>query len=189
MARRDPSFNEFLKNFKAKNEQNWASIIDMTQEDQEEQLLAKTPQYRENEMIMLEEFRRRKMHKDFYDIKIKETRDQANRDNITDPILDKLTPQTLAKFKEKQSAGPERHFEPAKDEIFNPRDFTLIFVDSDSVTNVTTLNRINQRRVLIFAGNGNGIISYGKGKGEDYEKAFDNAFKFMRTNLVCLSLD
>lgn len=30
MAKRDPSFNEFLKNFKAKNEQNWASIVDMT---------------------------------------------------------------------------------------------------------------------------------------------------------------
>lgn len=33
MAKRDPSFNEFLRNFKAKNEQNWANIIDMTQED------------------------------------------------------------------------------------------------------------------------------------------------------------
>jgi len=30
MAKRDESFNEFLRNFRAKNEQNWASIIDMT---------------------------------------------------------------------------------------------------------------------------------------------------------------
>jgi hypothetical protein len=30
MAKRDESFNEFLRNFKAKNEQNWANIIDMT---------------------------------------------------------------------------------------------------------------------------------------------------------------
>jgi len=30
MAKRDESFNEFLKNFKAKNEQNWANIIDLT---------------------------------------------------------------------------------------------------------------------------------------------------------------
>lgn len=30
MAKRDPSFNEFLRNFKAKNEQQWASVIDMT---------------------------------------------------------------------------------------------------------------------------------------------------------------
>jgi hypothetical protein len=32
MAKKDPSFNEFLKSFKAKNEQNWASIVDLTQE-------------------------------------------------------------------------------------------------------------------------------------------------------------
>jgi len=68
LARRDPSFNEFLRNFKAKNEHNWASIVDMTQESQEDQLLAKSPEYRKNEMIMLEEFRRRKKHKDYYNI-------------------------------------------------------------------------------------------------------------------------
>lgn len=56
-----------------------------------------------------------------------------------------------------------------EDEIFNPEEFTLIFIDSDSVTNVTSLNRVNHRRVLIFIGNGAGIVSYGKGKSEDYE--------------------
>ena len=60
MAKKDDSFNEFLKSFKAKNEQNWSSIVDMTQDAQEEQLLARSPEYRKNEMIMLEEFRRRK---------------------------------------------------------------------------------------------------------------------------------
>jgi hypothetical protein len=30
MAQKDESFNEFFKNFKAKNEQKWANIIDMT---------------------------------------------------------------------------------------------------------------------------------------------------------------
>lgn len=63
----------------------------------------------------------------------------------------------------------DRYFEPGKDEIFDPHQFTLIFIDSDSVTNVTSLNRTNARRVLIFVGNGNGIISYGKGKAEEYE--------------------
>jgi ribosomal protein S5 len=62
-------------------------------------------------------------------------------------------------------------------------------LDSDSVTNVTALNRTNSRRVLLFIGNGNGLISYGMGKGYDYELAFDDAFKTMRKNLVCLSLD
>ena len=66
-------------------------------------------------------------------------------------------------------SGPERFFARGRDEIFNPRDFTLIFLESDSVTNVTALNRVNQRRVLLFIGNCNGLISYGMGKGDDYE--------------------
>jgi small subunit ribosomal protein S5 len=86
-------------------------------------------------------------------------------------------------------SGPERFFEPRFDEIFNPSDFTLIFLDSDSVTNVTALNRTNKRRVLLFIGNGNGLISYGMGKGNDYEIAFDNAFKTMRKNMICIPVD
>ena len=68
MAKRDESFNEFLRAFKAKNEQKWANIIDMTQAEQEELLLAKSPEYRRNEMVMLEEFRRRKNMKNYYDL-------------------------------------------------------------------------------------------------------------------------
>lgn len=30
LAQKDESFNEFLRNFKAKNEQGWANIIDLT---------------------------------------------------------------------------------------------------------------------------------------------------------------
>lgn len=81
--------------------------------------------------------------------------------------------ESMLREQEYNSAGPERFFEPSKDEIFNPNDFTLIFIDSDSVTNVTRLNRVNHRRVLLFIGNGNGLISFGKGKGEDYESAFE----------------
>ena len=61
-----------------------------------------------------------------------------------------------------------------------------MFMDSDSVTNVTSLNRVNQRRVLLFIGNGKGCISYGLGKGEDYEQAFENAFKKLKANLVLI---
>lgn len=33
------------------------------------------------------------------------------------------------------------------------------------------------------------MISYAMGKGEDYEAAFETAFKKLRQNLVCISLD
>lgn len=65
----------------------------------------------------------------------------------------------------------------------------MIFIDSDSVTNVTALNRVNSRRVLLFIGNGNGIISYAMGKGDDYESAFENSYKKLRANLICIPLD
>jgi len=96
---------------------------------------------------------------------------------------------SMAQAHQYHGSNAERYFEPKRDEVFNPNHFTLIFMASDSVTNVTSLNRVNSRRVLIFVGNGNGLVSYGKGKAEEYEQAFDNAFKKARQNLVCLDME
>lgn len=89
----------------------------------------------------------------------------------------------------KDGSNVERFFEPAEDEVFEASDFTLVFMDSDSVTNVTSLNRVNQRRVLIFIGNGKGLVSYGIGKAGEYEQAFDNAFKKARQNMMCIDIE
>jgi hypothetical protein len=99
LAGRDESFNDFLRNFKAKNEKNWANIIDMTQADQEEHLLAKSPEYRKNEMIMLEELRRRKKMKDFYDL-------------------------DSEKIREEYKTNPDRYKEKGKDYIDKIEDFS-----------------------------------------------------------------
>ena len=40
-------------------------------------MLARSPEYRKNEMIMLEEFRRRKKLKDYYELMRKRTIDKA----------------------------------------------------------------------------------------------------------------
>jgi len=88
-----------------------------------------------------------------------------------------------------EGTGETRFFAMKSDEIFDTRHFTLIFINSDSVTNVTRLNRINKRRVLIFIGNLDGIISFGKGKSDDYEGAFEKAFNKLRQNIVCVPLD
>lgn len=77
MQKRDESFNEFLKNFKAKSEQDWASILDLTQEEQESRLLEKSPDYRKNEMIMMEEFKRRKNLKRYYELMKKQKYEEA----------------------------------------------------------------------------------------------------------------
>ena len=188
MAKRDESFNEFLKNFKAKNEQGWANIIDLTQDEQERRLLEKTPEERKSEMIMLEEFRRRKNLERYFEQVKKQKSVEAIEQGKRNSIVD-MDDEAITKESQYKSSGPERFFTPSHDEIFNPSEFTLIFIDSDSVTNVTALNRVNARRVLLFIGNGNGVISYAMGKGEDYEAAFETAFKKLRANLVCIPLD
>jgi ribosomal protein S5 len=43
--------------------------------------------------------------------------------------------------------------------------FTIILLNIRSNTKVTTLNRINSVKTLLFMGNGNGIISHAKGRG------------------------
>lgn len=140
-------------------------------------------------MIMLEEFRRRKNLKNYYDLmKKRELNENTEIGRSGNQYMD-MDSDTLVRDAEFASSGPERFFEARADEVFDPNQFTLIFIDSDSVTNVTSLNRVNHRRVLLFIGNGNGLISFGKGKGEDYEGAFEQAFKKLRQNLVCINMD
>lgn len=144
---------------------------------------------RKNQMIMMDEFRRRKSLKDYH-----EGMTQEDRKATADMRWESATPFDMHKesnenIMQYKGSNEERYFEPQRDEIFDPGDFTVVFMASDSVTNVTSLNRVNQRRVLIFIGNGNGLISYGKGKAGEYEGAFDNAFKKARQNMVCLHLE
>lgn len=99
---------------------------------------------------------------------------------------EKKTFDMVQRFK---GVNEERFWEAGDDDCFDPREFSLIFLDSDSVTNVTSLNRINHRRVLIFIGNGNGIVSYGKGKAAEYEQAFEIAVKKARQIMVVLDIE
>ena len=46
--------------------------------------------------------------------------------------------------------------------------FVIILLHRGVTTKITTLNRINSFRTLLFMGNGNGIISHGKGKSSTY---------------------
>lgn len=96
MARRDESFNEFLRTFKAKNETKWANIIDMTQAEQEEMLLAKSPEYRRNEMVMLEEFRRRKNMKNYFDLKKNKERHLDNWHGQEDVLFQDMDEEAMS---------------------------------------------------------------------------------------------
>ena len=96
-----------MRSFKAKNERKFANIIDATQDEQESTLLAKSPEYRRNEMIMLEEFRRRKNMKDMWELKNKHDKDvdPLRRDEKLDG---KISSNQENLYK---GSGPERYFE------------------------------------------------------------------------------
>lgn len=94
---------------------------------------------------------------------------------------------------EKEIKGADYFFEnrikKMKNEIFNRDHFMTLLIFNDTTTLITKLNRINHFRYLIFAGNGNGIIGYGKGKGNDPESALDNAHINLKKNLIAIPLD
>lgn len=134
---------------------------------------------------MLEEFRRRKNLENFREKLYDKEKEDGNEMPELQP---RFEPDPYLEMK--RTAGPpSRYFGPSGDEIFDPTQFTLLFMETDSVTLVTKLNRINHRRVLVFIGNGNGVVSYGKGKGIDYQSAFQNAYIELKKNLICIDLD
>ena len=73
--------------------------------------------------------------------------------------------------------------------IFDKDEFVILTLGQDTTTLVTKLNRINHFRSLIFAGNGNGVIGYGKGKGNDFEESFKAAEVNLKKNLIVVPLD
>jgi len=56
-------------------------------------------------------------------------------------------------------------------------------------TKVTTLNRINFFRTLVFMGNGNGVISYGRARSLTPEGSMTKAITQCKKNIIAIPLD
>jgi ribosomal protein S5 len=65
----------------------------------------------------------------------------------------------------------------------------ILLIDRGVTTLTTTLKRVNHYRYLVFMGNCNGVIGYGKGKGVDFEEALDNAILHCKKNLIAIPID
>ena len=68
-------------------------------------------------------------------------------------------------------------------------DFIMLLLERNMSTKVTTLNRINYFRTLLFMGNGNGIISYGKSRALNPEDSMKKAVMECKKNLIAIPLD
>jgi len=85
---------------------------------------------------------------------------------------------------------PRRAFDIKTKGWFNVRDdFVMILLERNISTKITTLNRINFYRTLLFMGNGNGIISYGKSRDLTPEGSMSKAIIDCKKNLIAIPLD
>ena len=67
--------------------------------------------------------------------------------------------------------------------------FQYLIMENKVTTNTTRLRRINTFKSLVFGGNTNGIIGYGKGTADNGDDALKRAVIDLKSNLVSINLD
>jgi len=196
-ARYDQEFNDFLKQYKEKNKEH-ANILDLSHYA-EDQSLIKSQKMREEELIMLEEFRKRKQDKTLYldsddegaekvpkkkprKTGFEEEEDAAKK--VIDPK--RFTRDALAQDVKKMN---EEKIKETFRTLYAKESFMILLLERGVTTLVTTLNRVNHFRYLVYMGNCNGVIGYGTGQGANFEIALRNAIRNCKKNLVALNLD
>ena len=179
-AQSDPEFREFLKSFNERHKE-FPNITDVSHYLQTQDVFQKTPEMRQEEIALLEEFRtRRKEREGFLN---RTTKEQEEEDEQTDDEFDEY-----GIFKDLAKKEGLKH-EPVKPDFTMDENFRIILLSQGTTTLVTTLNRINYFRVLLFCGNMNGIIGFAKGKARDPEGAMIKAMNNLKRNLIAIPLD
>lgn len=68
-------------------------------------------------------------------------------------------------------------------------DFLIMVMETKMVSNVVTLGRVSNFTSLVYCGNFNGIISYGRGRGKDPEDSLVKAIENAKQNMIAINLD
>ena len=190
-TKKNEEFNQFFSEFKQKNEGKWRSIINGIDVD-EETLRQETKLDKADELEMLKEFEKRRKFKATLDIiKHKESQESVDK---PDDLVDESIRTTQKKQFSDLNSNPESIEsalapDESQGEIFDTSKFNMIFLDSDMVCNMTRLNRVYERRCLLFIGNKEGLVSYGIGRGPLYEDAYIDANKQLKKNLIAIPID
>jgi small subunit ribosomal protein S5 len=67
--------------------------------------------------------------------------------------------------------------------------FMMLLLNRGISTKITTLNRLNFFTTLVFMGNGNGVISYGKGRSSTPEGSLTRAITQCKKNIIAIPID
>lgn len=158
----------------------------------EETIRQETILDKKDELEMLKEFEKRRKFKSAMDLlKEKEKNDKEDKQSESMPDSLTMTEKKPDKNKQTNTESIEAALLPDQSmgEIFDSSKFNLIFIDADMVCNMTRLNRVYERRCLLYIGNKDGLISYGIGRGPLYEDAYIDGYKQLKKNLIAINLD
>lgn len=168
-ARRDEEFNTFLQDFRRADEPKWRSLLDVQKAEDFRDFakdFEKSPQQKLDELHMHEQMRKKHIAKEYHSaLKTKEEEELWKK------------PTMFGQFGLSASM------------LLDWDEFELLFLDAGMTTNVTTQQRVSSRRILLFMGNCDGIISFGMGKGWDYSSAYEDAIRQLKRNIVAIPSD
>lgn len=186
-----------METFKKTEGNNFKKVIDLRTDQQAQEALEKTRKEHEEEIKLAEEFRRRRIVSQLNpDLKGDDdeqsyiedrNRKKALNRYKDEPLIDFFKDQQPKIFRNRNDKSDIRR--KRLDQTANWMKFTLMFLDADFITNITKLKRVSHRRVLLFLGNGEGIMGYGRGVGEDYRSAYANAIQKCKKNMIIINRD
>eukprot|EP01017_Pseudomicrothorax_dubius_P015716 TRINITY_DN179_c0_g1_i3.p1 TRINITY_DN179_c0_g1~~TRINITY_DN179_c0_g1_i3.p1 ORF type:complete len:351 (-),score=90.20 TRINITY_DN179_c0_g1_i3:50-1102(-) len=187
-ARYNQEFRSFINEYQDKNRQI-PNTIDLTRFVNNEGIIDKNAQMRMEDMDLLEDFRRRRQHRSA----LKSTERFAEDDTKDEEENAERTEEEILKEEEEietyGSIQDARSPQVLEKSIFDVDDFTIIELFKGTTTLVTKLNRVNHFRAVVFMGNFNGVIGYGKASGNDFEDAMKKAIHACKRNLIVIPLD
>lgn len=186
LAKSDKEFNEFLKQYKTKDEPEYSNYLESpTSMDLKHYIKDKNRSKadRLDELYLLDQFRKKKIADELQT----ETRKMSlgtefNEEEVDPNSNDHSCDSYLTKEQLKTLEMGERIY-------FDETNFNSMIIDAGSSTNITKLARVNKRYVLLYMASTDGIISYARGVGINYQDALEDALYMLKRNLICINLD
>jgi ribosomal protein S5 len=186
LARNDKEFNEFLRQFRTKDEPTLPFYLETPESFDVKKYLKdekRTEADRLDELYILDQFRKKKIADDLAIAeRVSKYKGEFSLQQLKPDGVEPLDSNLVTK-QDTQNLGI------APRTYFKAEDFSTMFIDAGSSTNITKLARVNKRWVLLYMGDCNGIISYGRGVGYNYQKAFEDAVYQLKRNMICLNID
>lgn len=186
LARTDKDFNDFLKQFRTKDEPSMPNYLDAPESLDMHKYMKdakRTEADRLDELYLLDKFRKKKLA---------ETLASEERKNrLSHEFMDEQLESDGGDFNEESlmTKSDIKNIEFGNRVYFNEENFQTMFIGAGSSTNITKLARVNKRWVLLYMGDTSGIISYGRGTGLNYQDAYERAVMELKRNMICINID